>query len=1209
MATYGPNRDTPNFYTRLINKINASNEEEIIFCGDFNIVNNHEIDQIGYNNQRNTRAKTILNGYIETKKLFDPVDHFELNRPHCTWYQTGGNRRSKLDSYFLSQNLRGYLKAYKKYPLFESDHTPIRITLDFSKFRPGKGNWKLPKVLLHDEAFIYGCKREIKKVVSQYTKNPENDTVYFLCDDLTYYTFLDKLNLETAWENDFTVDMASVFDSIILAIRAYAIAYQRQVLTDDTKKLKDLHESYENASQKYELNPTNEYLKQETENRLNEYKQELKLQQQKSLYRSKFIEKLHGERSNKTLCNLEKAKASQRYIGILTKTLTQRRTVTLKTQKEVDEEIYKYYKSLFANDNLPNDGQIETFLDIENIPKLTTAESNSIEGEFTENELKEVLRRTKNESAPGPSGIPFTFYKLFWEDLKGLLVKLANECYITKRLPISQQHGTLTLIPKGDKSRLILNNWRPLTLLSCVYKLFSGVIAARLNKMLPKIISNSQFGFVKGRYIGEAIRTTYDAMEYARNQKRAQILLLIDFKKAFDSLSHNFLIECLKKFGFGENIRTWIEILIKNFKININNGGNLSDYITLFKGCKQGDPISSCLFILGIEILSLRLKNDPEIKGMTIGIRTLLQVLFADDMTIFLEYDKKSLMKTLKVLQEFYNISGLKIQVDKTQATIIGVEHFLPPWSNEFDIIWKDNFKLLGIQFDNLLKDMDRNIDNKLNAMTETMRKWEYKILTPIGRLNIAKTFITSKISHIGFTIPIAPKIQKEIEQKVCGFIMNDTPYCDRTDSKANVEKGGMKMIDVESQLKSFSVSWIRRLYLNYNSDKEWVYLFKEKLRKIELKKNERVNPSTFWTLGTKTLTTIAKLIKSDFWKKVITNAIDYIKIVEVESINMLINENLWDSHVFYENKSSPPVGQYNSLSKRITKLSDLIIMENNICPKWMTLMQATRRYGNIQRVQFNRLIEKGKDILKKYKFHLRDIEGIFPMMPALVQVATNQMKGCNKWGKKFRQKFNTRDKLKTNLLRIETKHNEELNLQISTSEFQKIYRNRKTLNFDNKLSFFQFLINRNNTYTNQKLATFKEWISPLCTFCKQQEENINHLFWNCPITSNFITQCIRFLYFKYEGFNQINRKLNKENFIFGIKNESYTTIDNLVLMMIKKFIWNKRCKEEIPTINQFKSYLKTELTHYMNVNLTPKPDVRLKIMDSKPFQDFINQL
>ena len=105
--------------------------------------------------------------------------------------------------------------------------------------------------------------------------------------------------------------MATIFDSIILGIRAYAVAYQRHVLTDDTKKLKDLHDSYENASQKYELNPTNDHLKIETEQRLNGYKQELKLQQQKSLFRSKFIKRLHGERTNKTLYNLERAKASK----------------------------------------------------------------------------------------------------------------------------------------------------------------------------------------------------------------------------------------------------------------------------------------------------------------------------------------------------------------------------------------------------------------------------------------------------------------------------------------------------------------------------------------------------------------------------------------------------------------------------------------------------------------------------------------------------------------------------------------------------------------------------------------------------------------------------------------------------------------------------------------------------------------------------------
>ena len=57
-----------------------------------------------------------------------------------------------------------------------------------------------------------------------------------------------------------------------------------------------------------------------------------------------------------------------------------------------------------------------------------------------------------------------------------------------------------------------------------------------------------------------------------------------------------------------------------------------------------------------------------------------------------------------------------------------------------------------------------------------------------------------------------------------------------------------------------------------------------------------------------------------------------------------------------------------------------MIVIENNICPKWMTLIQATARYGNIHRDQFERLLEKGKAILRKYKFHLRDIKSIFPM-------------------------------------------------------------------------------------------------------------------------------------------------------------------------------------------------------------------------------------
>ena len=89
-------------------------------CGDFNIITNHNIDQSAYNNLRNVRAKNILNGYIELKQLLDPVDHFELEWPHFTWFKPDGTRKLN----FISQNLRGYLKSYTKHPILQSDHTP-----------------------------------------------------------------------------------------------------------------------------------------------------------------------------------------------------------------------------------------------------------------------------------------------------------------------------------------------------------------------------------------------------------------------------------------------------------------------------------------------------------------------------------------------------------------------------------------------------------------------------------------------------------------------------------------------------------------------------------------------------------------------------------------------------------------------------------------------------------------------------------------------------------------------------------------------------------------------------------------------------------------------------------------------------------------------------------------------------------------------------
>ena len=91
----------------------------------------------------------------------------------------------------------------------------------------------------------------------------------------------------------------------------------------------------------------------------------------------------------------------------------------------------------------------------------------------------------------------------------------------------------------------MLKNWRPISLLSVVYKMASTCIANRVKRVLDKLIHNDQKGFIKGRFIGENVRQTYDLLYEAKKQNISGLLMLIDFEKAFDSVSWKFIKESL----------------------------------------------------------------------------------------------------------------------------------------------------------------------------------------------------------------------------------------------------------------------------------------------------------------------------------------------------------------------------------------------------------------------------------------------------------------------------------------------------------------------------------------------------------------------------------------------------------------------------------------------------------------------------------------
>ena len=125
----------------------------------------------------------------------------------------------------------------------------------------------------------------------------------------------------------------------------------------------------------------------------------------------------------------------------------------------------------------------------------------------------------KNDKSPGADGFTAEFLKFFWIDLKSFIIRAINTAYETGEMSNMNKLGIITCIPKQDKSKQFLKNWRPITLLTVIYKIATGCIAERIKRFLNKIISNDQTGFIKGRFIGENIRLDYDIMNCTEIKK------------------------------------------------------------------------------------------------------------------------------------------------------------------------------------------------------------------------------------------------------------------------------------------------------------------------------------------------------------------------------------------------------------------------------------------------------------------------------------------------------------------------------------------------------------------------------------------------------------------------------------------------------------------------------------------------------------------
>ena len=128
---------------------------------------------------------------------------------------------------------------------------------------------------------------------------------------------------------------------------------------------------------------------------------------------------------------------------------------------------------------------------------------------------------------------------------------MIDESFNKGILPCSIKKAVITLIfKKGD--RTLLKNYRPISLTNCDYKILTFVLARRIQKVIPKLMSNDQSSYIKGRYIGFNARLINDIIENCEKKNLPGAIVCLDFEKVFDSLDWKFMIKSLKRYGFGD---------------------------------------------------------------------------------------------------------------------------------------------------------------------------------------------------------------------------------------------------------------------------------------------------------------------------------------------------------------------------------------------------------------------------------------------------------------------------------------------------------------------------------------------------------------------------------------------------------------------------------------------------------------------------------
>ena len=758
------------FITPLYDRIIDENLSNTMIVGDFNFVT-AKIDR----NSNNFTAtdKMYLKHWEKLEVDLGLVDSFRITNPKrrlYTFSHTNGTSKSRIDRLYLSGDLQGKVLSTIFENVFCSDHKLVRLKLA-QEVDKGPGQWVFNNVHLQDQDFV----DQIKTIILDFNDNQD--------------TFPDA---KSRWE------------CLKMNLADHAIKFSKEKARQNKRDVEKIRTKIEILEQT-PMHHVDEAVNEAINNLRVEEDKFTKLQMEGSLLRSKMPHIEFNEKDISLYSRLEKINAENNTIYALIDDSDSLKQGT----DDILKVVHDFYSNLYTNEPECELSQ-EYFLSKVNVC-LTDEDRRLLDSDFTPDEFDKALSKLQNRKSPGSDGLTKEFYDFFWTDIRHHYMSCIEDCEASGEMTLSQKLGLIRVSYKKN-GRVYIKNYRPITLINVDSKILTRTLATRMAKVLHKLIHRNQT-CVPGRCICNNTHIIQDLIDVINMEGIGAALILLDQEKAFDRMSHSFIIKVLRKFGFGERFIKWVTILYTDIRSAVKVNGYLTDEFPIKRGVRQGCPLSALLYVLCAEVLAIEIRSNSKIIGYKFNKSKDQHKLtqFADDNAVVLTTEA-SILELFVSLEKYEHATNARINKDKTVGVWLGT--FRGNSYTFAGIKWTDDpVESLGVFVGN-----DRALCSQtgFSAAKEKvkvkMSYWKSKNISTKGRIKVLNIFILSKLWYLLESQVIANNILTEFNSLISNFVWKDIHQVQFNCLHENYKEGGLNLQDICLKKQALRVKWLIHL-------------------------------------------------------------------------------------------------------------------------------------------------------------------------------------------------------------------------------------------------------------------------------------------------------------------------------------------------------------------------------------------------------------